>query len=120
MQLNEEELPASIEKTLRKGNINFDFLQPENASIATSDDKVSNRRTVARQGKRGLFNRGRLNRPFKKIQLIATILICILQIFLLFAIAMSNNFIWLLFVPIVMTVFLGSLIMMTLLLVKPL
>ncbi|MCG9876046.1 MAG: hypothetical protein MH321_14815 [Leptospiraceae bacterium] len=116
----EEKIPSSIERTLRKGNINFDFLQPEDSKHAKSESTASNRRAGSRQGKRGLFNRGRPARPFKKSHLIATILFCITQIIAFISICLSSNFIWLLFIPIVLTLFLGSLIMVTILLVRPL
>jgi len=119
-EANEEKIPSSIERTLRKGNINFDFLQPEDSKHAKSESSVSNRRAESRQGKRGLFNRGRPARPFKRSQLIGTILFCIFQVVAFVAICLSSNYLWLLFIPIVLTLFLGSLIMVTILLVQPL
>jgi hypothetical protein len=115
-----EAIDANLEKSFRKGNINFDFLQPEGDSIVHLEKGASNRRSNDRQGKRGLFNRGRPARPFKRIHLVIAVLFCILQIVLLVGIAFSNHFIWLLFVPMILTFFLGSLIMVTLLLVRPL
>ncbi|MCC5816651.1 MAG: hypothetical protein JJT78_18015 [Leptospira sp.] len=119
-QSKEEGLNSNLEKSFRKGNINFDFLQPEGDSIVHFEKGELNRRTNDRQGKRGLFNRGRPARPFKRIHLVMAILFCLVQIALLVGVAFSNHFIWLLFVPIILTFFLGSLIMVTLLLVRPL
>lgn len=117
---DDEKIPASLEKSLRKGNLNFDFLQPEDNLPVTEETGNSNRRTNSRQGKRGLFNRGRPSRPFKKIHLYFTILFCLLQLAGIVTISLSNNYLWLLFVPILLTLFLGSLIMVTILLVRPL
>lgn len=116
----EEKIPSSIERSLRKGNINFDFLQPEDNKNRKADSADLNRRASSRQGKRGLFNRGRPARPFKKIHLVGTVLFCIFQIFAFIGICISNNYILLLFIPIVLTLFLGSLIMVTILLIRPL
>lgn len=51
-------------REFKRGNINFDFLQPE-GSIApsTSIPPQIDRRGTGREGKRGLFNRGREARP---------------------------------------------------------
>ncbi len=116
----EDKIPSSIEKSLRKGNINFDFLQPEDIQREVKEDEVSNRRSNSRQGKRGLFNRGRPPRPFKKIHLYLAILSCLVQVGAITAISMSDQYLWLLLIPILLTLFLGSLIMVTLLLVRPL
>jgi hypothetical protein len=116
----EEKIPSSIEKSLRKGNINFDFLQPEESPSIATDSKVSNRRTNSRHGKRGLFNRGRPPRPFKKVHLYLAIAFCIAQVLGITAIALSQQYLWLLLIPILLTLFLGSLLMVTLLLVRPL
>jgi|JI10StandDraft_1071094.scaffolds.fasta_scaffold412729_2 hypothetical protein len=117
---DEDKIPSSIERTLRKGNINFDFLQPEDTHNETKESGLSNRRTNSRQGKRGLFNRGRPPRPFKKIHLYLAILFCISQLVAILTISFSNNYFWLLLLPILLTFFLGSLIMVTILMVRPL
>ncbi|TGL60150.1 hypothetical protein EHQ58_06515 [Leptospira ognonensis] len=117
---NEDKIPPSIEKTLRKGNINFDFLQPDEFTDETQDVEAANRRNNSRQGKRGLFNRGRPPRPFKRIHLYFAILFCFSQVAAITAIALSGQFLWILFIPILLTLFLGSLIMVTLLMVRPL
>jgi hypothetical protein len=116
----EDKIPSSIEKSLRKGNINFDFLQPDESPKDSSEAGLSNRRTNSRQGKRGLFNRGRPPRPFKKIHLYFAILFCLSQVGAITAIAFSEQYVWLLLIPILLTLFLGSLIMVTILLVRPL
>jgi hypothetical protein len=120
MKKDDETIPSSIERTLRKGNINFDFLQPEDAIHTTQESGLSNRRTNSRQGKRGLFNRGRPPRPFKKIHLYLAILFCLSQLVAILTISFSNNYFWLLLLPILLTFFLGSLIMVTILMVRPL
>lgn len=116
----DDKIPSSIEKSLRKGNINFDFLQPEELPKESAETGLSNRRTNSRQGKRGLFNRGRPSRPFKKIHLYFAILFCLAQVAGITAIALSQQYLWLLLIPILLTLFLGSLIMVTILLVRPL
>ncbi|GBF51706.1 hypothetical protein LPTSP4_32440 [Leptospira ryugenii] len=117
---NEEKVPASIERSLRKGNINFDFLQPEEIQKEQLETSDLNRRTSQRQGKRGLFNRGRPPRPFKKIHLLLWVLLLMGLAAAIGGIAISKHFLFLLLLPIVLTLFLGTLIMVTLLLVKPL
>lgn len=117
---NEDKIPPSIEKSLRKGNINFDFLQPEEFTDETVDVEAANRRNNLRQGKRGLFNRGRPPRPFKKIHLYFAILFCLSQVGAILAIALSGQLFLLLLIPILLSLFLGSLIMVTLLMVRPL
>ncbi|MDZ4724676.1 MAG: hypothetical protein SH817_00860 [Leptospira sp.] len=116
----EEQIPAGIERSLRKGNINFDFLQPEDVPSDTIESEVSNRRSNSRQGKRGLFNRGRPPRPFKKYHLYLAILFCLGQLGAIIGISLSQQYLWLLLIPILLTLFLGSLIMVTILLVRPL
>lgn len=116
----EQKIPASIERTLRKGNINFDFLQPEEYEKLESDSEASNRRTNIRQGKRGLFNRGRPPRPFQKKHLYFAIFMAVLEVIGIVLIALSSKFIWILVLPVLLTLLLGTLIMVTLLLVRPL
>ena len=61
--------PKKVEE-FKKGNINFDFLQPEGESrTSESQPFQSERRSQAREGKRGLFNRGRRVRPIGPLSL---------------------------------------------------
>lgn len=45
------------ERTLRRGNINFDFLNPVRLP-GEAESPAGDRRAIERAGKRGLFNRG--------------------------------------------------------------
>ncbi|MCB1172193.1 MAG: hypothetical protein KDK39_01450 [Leptospiraceae bacterium] len=53
-------ITADKVREFRRGNINFDFLQPDGASLEYEQTEPAlDRRTRQREGKRGLFNRGR-------------------------------------------------------------
>ncbi|MCZ8342383.1 MAG: hypothetical protein O9301_05065 [Leptospira sp.] len=118
---NEELLiPAPIERSLRKGNINFDFLQPESGTKDESSPTSQDRRMSSRQGKRGMFNRGRTPRPFQKKHLYFAIGFAFLQVLLILMIALGKQYFWLLILPVLLTLLLGTFILVTLLLVRPL
>lgn len=118
--IEELKIPAPIERSLRKGNINFDFLQPESITKEETSTDSPDRRSGSRQGKRGMFNRGRTPRPFQKKHLILAIAFAILQVLVITAIALGKQYFWLLILPVLLTVLLGTLILVTLLLVRPL
>lgn len=113
------QIEASVERAFRRGNINFDFLQP-GAAEQLEAQTAQERRGGSRQGKRGLFNRGRPARPVGKIQVYAWALVCALS-----AVGLGSVFIvgkslaLLLALPLLFGGFLWSIIMLTLFLARP-
>ncbi len=116
----EEESRDQIQRAFRKGNINFDFLRPEERHEEASEVKLSERRQGRREGKRGMFNRGRLMHPVGPVWILVWGLLmvvsttCIVWIFLL-----GRSAVWLLTVPFLLAMILWSMIMIALLKARP-
>lgn len=115
------QMEASVQKAFRRGNINFDFLNP--ASIAGDEDESLpqvERRNNQRLGKRGLFNRGRPSKPVSRLQVYAWAGLCagslggILTLFFT-----GKSVLLLLGLPLLFSTFLWSVIMITLFLARP-
>ncbi|MCE9596525.1 MAG: hypothetical protein K8S54_01025 [Spirochaetia bacterium] len=113
------QIEASVERAFRRGNINFDFLQP-GAGEQQEEQTAQERRGTSRSGKRGLFNRGRPSRPVGKIQIYLWGLVCLSS-----ALGLGSVFIvgkslaLLLALPLLFGGFLWSIIMLTLFLARP-
>jgi len=109
---------ARVERSLRRGNINFDFLNP----VQLRDEKSSveaDRRSGARAGKRGLFNRGRKQRVFSDWFTALWLVAALGSIGGLVVVWNSAHFLALLAVPFLLSSALASLIMLGLFLARP-
>lgn len=114
------ELEASVQKAFRRGNINFDFLQPDSTPREIAEEERSERRTNSRQGKRGLFNRGRPSRPISRAQVYVWAALFGLSVTLVLVLFFSGKSILLLLgLPILFGTTLWSVIMLTLFLARP-
>lgn len=112
------EYEARVERSLRRGNINFDFLNP----VQLRDDVPvveSDRRTGARAGKRGLFNRGRKQRVFSDWFTVLWLAAAIGSVVGFVIVWNSAHFLALLAVPFLLSSALASLIMLGLFLARP-
>lgn len=112
------EFEARVERSLRRGNINFDFLNPvylrENESAREAD-----RRAQARSGKRGLFDRGRKPRVFSDWYTALWLFVVFSSTGGLIVVWNSAHFLALLAVPFLLSTALASLIMLGLFLARP-
>ena len=117
-----------MRRDFRRGNINFDFLQPDDedgaaALVYEGDD----RRTGRREGKRGLFNRGRPSQPIGAWQLWAWLGLFLLsgagagfliyQVF--WGLAGGGSVLLLLLLPFLLASLFWSLLMLVLLKARP-
>ncbi len=115
------QMEASVQKAFRRGNINFDFLQPDSQSREIEEEDLrSERRTNSRQGKRGLFNRGRPSRPVSRSQVYLWAALFGVSAGLIFVLFFSGRSILLLLgLPVLFGTLLWSVIMLTLFLARP-
>ncbi|MBI3394997.1 MAG: hypothetical protein HY042_04105 [Spirochaetia bacterium] len=116
-------IESSVARAFRKGNINFDFLQPDDGGVTAPEDteaESAERRGEMRHGKRGLFNRGRPASPVKKGHVYLWISLTGASAFLLGTLfAIGKSVILLLAVPVLVSTLLWSLVMITLFLARP-
>lgn len=109
----------AMQKSFRKGNINFDFLQPIDKSIQEIA-LGQERRSTRREGKRGLFNRGRMIRPVGRPLKLLWLAILLGSGFGLGSIFfLGKTILLLLLFPFLVSVFLWSLIMILLFQARP-
>jgi len=112
--------PKKVEE-FKKGNINFDFLQPEGESRTEETLPFqSERRAGTREGKRGLFNRGRKVRPMGPLSLLgwgALVVLCVGGIVASFWIVAP--LLKLLLLPVLFLGALGGLVMLALIQARP-
>lgn len=109
-------------RDFRRGNINFDFLQPEGFPEGAGETREPfvERRGGKREGKRGLFDRGRPPRPAGRLMLVAwgalfaASLAGAVALFIL-----QRHSIWTLFFPFTLAIGVWSLIMLALLKARP-
>lgn len=116
--VNDSEYHARVERSLRRGNINFDFLnpvQPHDEPVTRQED----RRGETRTGKRGLFNRGMKVHLMPRWYTGLWFLLAILSTGGLIAVWRSDHFMALLAVPFLLSATLASLIMLGLFLARP-
>lgn len=117
-EISDNEITERVGRTLRRGNINFDFLNP----VQPADEvqpTADNRRGAERTGKRGLFNRG-----FKPQVMpgwytwlwLAGAAVSLVGLTLVWN---SDHFIAILAVPFLLSAALASLIMLGLFLARP-
>lgn len=119
-QREQEELNA-----FRKGNINFEFLQPEGFQEPDLVDRAPNvgaaeRRRGRRDGKRGLFNRGRKIVAITRVQVLSWLFVMTGSVALiLWIFVQAESVIWLLGIPFLFLAFLWSTIMLALFRARP-
>lgn len=120
----EKETPADpskdpIQRAFRKGNINFDFLQPEEVEEAYQE-KPEDRRRHRREGKRGLFNRGRKVKPYGRPAIFGWMgLFSVSLVMLVWIAVQAVSFIWLTLIPVLLATLFWSMIMLVLLKARP-
>ena len=103
----------------RRGNINFDFLQPEVRRRTEAENRARDRRGGRREGKRGLFKRGRPPSPVGPLQTVAWALVFFVSIVAMVWVFMSSSIVWLLLVPLLVATTLWSLLMLALFKARP-
>jgi hypothetical protein len=112
------EFEARVERSLRRGNINFDFLNP--VQLRDEESAIeADRRSGARAGKRGIFNRGRKQRVFSDWLTALWLVAAIGSIAGLVIVWNSAHFLALLAVPFLLSSALASLVMLGLFLARP-
>jgi hypothetical protein len=114
---SEADYPKLVERTLRRGNINFDFLSP--VQLPDSSSLSNDRRAEKRQGKRGLFNRGRKVKPLPRYHVLLWLLAVFASLSGLLLVWRAEHFLALLAVPLLLSLALASLIMLGLFLARP-
>lgn len=114
----QRDLTREVERTLRRGNINFDFLNPVQLP-PEAQPTADNRREAERAGKRGLFNRGFKPRVMPGWYTWLWLLGAMTSAAGLILVWKSDHFIALLAVPFLLSAALASLIMLGLFLARP-
>lgn len=114
----DREYSEKVERSLRRGNINFDFLNPVHLPDETQEISLD-RRTTGRTGKRGLFNRGWKPRVMPGWYTWVWLLLAVMSAAGLVSVWKSDFFLALLAVPFLLSAALASLIMLGLFLARP-
>lgn len=117
-ELSDREVAERVGRSLRRGNINFDFLnpvQPGTESIPIPND----RRGSERAGKRGLFNRGRKPKVMRGWHTWLSFSGTAVSLAGLVLVWNSQHFLAMLAVPFLLSSALVSLIMLGLFLARP-
>lgn len=106
----------AVRRDFRKGNINFDFLQPEGGRIERRHEhRGPDRRAGERDGKRGLFNRGRPPRPVGWFLITAWVAICLASsAATAWIVVLGDSVLWLLLLPFALSTGLWSVVMLIL------
>lgn len=115
---SDQEISDRVERTLRRGNINFDFLNPVHLP-SEAESPAGDRRGNERTGKRGLFNRGLKPRVMPGWYTWLWLLGAGLSVAGLTLVWSSDHFIAILAVPFLLSAALASLIMLGLFLARP-
>jgi hypothetical protein len=115
------EQEEAVRRDFRKGNINFDFLQPEGDGIERrTEPRGPDRRAGQREGKRGLFNRGRPPRPVGWMHVSAwAALLTVSVVATLWIVVLGDSVLWLLLLPFALSTGLWSVIMLVLFQSRP-
>lgn len=117
---DDEREKAAIRRDFRRGNINFDFLLPADERAVPEDYTGEDRRGGKREGKRGLFNRGRPQRPVGTMQIVGWGFLMLFSVAGFVAIVLfGESIILLLFLPLFLLLFLWSLVMIVLFKARP-
>ena len=115
---SDKEFSERVERQLRRGNINFDFLNPVHLPDEQSV-RAEDRRGDARTGKRGLFNRGWKPKVMPGWYTWLWLVGAAASVTGLTFVWQSDNFVALLAVPFLLSSALASLIMLGLFLARP-
>jgi hypothetical protein len=115
---SDNEYSQKVERGLRRGNINFDFLNPARLPDVDNGDQ-DDRRLGRRMGKRGLFNRGRVQMPMAAWHSWLWLLAALICSGGLTIVWNTDNLLALLAVPFLLSGALASLIMLGLFLARP-
>jgi Flp pilus assembly protein TadB len=110
------------EKSFRKGNINFDILEPENPVNLLNADLKNQKypETENSIDKRGIFESGRKINPVQFYQVFVWVLTFIVSIFLLGVIIfVARSVFWMLVLPVVLLSSIWSFIMLVLFKARP-
>ncbi len=100
-------------RSLQKGNVNFDFLQPEEQGSEGGGPEAAG-------DKRGIFFRGRRHRPLSGPRLAGWLaLFAGSALTLLWSAIYGTSFLWLLLFPVLVLVMLWSVTMLALLFARP-
>jgi len=103
----------------QRGNVNFDFLKPEDRE-AVSGKPGPGREPEEPDSKRGMFFEHRAPRPLKAGQVLRWItLVVISSLTLTWSVAYGTSFVWLLLFPVLVLSLLWSVTMLALLLARP-
>lgn len=119
----EEALDATeenVRRSLRRGNINFEFLNPREAAAASPAPETVERRRSERKDKRGLFNRGRPPRPVTHLSMLVWgLLLLVSAAGLVWVFAYGESVFWLLGLPLLVASGCWSLFMLALFAGRP-
>ena len=108
-------------REFKRGNINFDFLQPVDELHASENVAIDQeRRNNSRDGKRGLFNRGRRINPVGKKTIFLWSTIFVISIGALsWSLIAGESILQLLLLPLLFLSAIGSLMMIVLFKARP-
>jgi len=111
---------GSADTPFQKGNINFDFLQPETQSLESTKRETEAEDPAAGDAKRGIFFRKRNPIPLNFRQVASWVILLGASVsILIWSIFYGKSFVWLLLFPVFFLTMLGSMIMLALLLARP-
>jgi hypothetical protein len=103
----------------QKGNVNFDFLKPEDRETAVGEP-APGREPEDPESKRGMFFEHRAPRPLKAGQVLRWIILVVSSsLALIWSVAYGTSFVWLLLFPVLVLSLLWSVTMLALLLARP-
>lgn len=119
MSENTSSLNENLKQTFKRGNINFDFLQPEIIPEADDEKHIPEKRTRMRQGKRGIFNRGRPVQRIRTVDIVIWIVVNLLSVSGIISLFFVQSFFWIIVLPLLFSGFLWSSIMLSLFFARP-
>lgn len=116
-----ESQEEATKRDFRKGNINFDFLQPEQKIFdRRSEGRGPDRRSGKREGKRGLFNRGRPPQPVGLLQIVLWACLLVVSVVgAVWIVFLGESLIMLLMLPFALAMACWSLLMVVLFQARP-
>lgn len=115
----EDTFSEKVERSLRRGNINFDFLNPVHLPDETDEAPGDDRRHGDRSGKRGIFNRGMKPRVMSASYTWFALAALVASTMGLVLVWQADNFLALLAIPFLLSAALASLIMLGLFWARP-